>query len=63
MPHPLIFSQPQYPPSKEFAKKPQGPPLDFQLLCIYVCMQRNFSLMFLRDIFLHFIEVKHSVSK
>jgi hypothetical protein len=32
---PLIFSQPQVPPSKEFAKKTQGPPLDFQLLCIY----------------------------
>jgi hypothetical protein len=24
-PPPLIFSQPQVPPSKEFAKKPQGP--------------------------------------
>ncbi len=23
---PLIFSQPQVPPSKEFATKPQGPP-------------------------------------
>ncbi len=33
---PLIVSQPQVPPSKEFAKKTQGPPpLDFQLLCIY----------------------------
>ena len=34
---PLIFSQPQVPPSKEFAKNPEDPPpLDFQLLCIYV---------------------------
>jgi hypothetical protein len=33
----LIFSQPQVPPSKEFAKKTQGPtpPLDLQLLSIY----------------------------
>ena len=30
-----IFTQPQVPPSKVFAKKPQGPLLDFQLLCIY----------------------------
>jgi hypothetical protein len=31
----LIFSQPQVPPSKEFAKKPQGhpPPLDFSNYC------------------------------
>jgi hypothetical protein len=35
-PSPLIFSQPQVPPSKEFAKKNKDPlPLDFQLLCIY----------------------------
>jgi hypothetical protein len=34
----MIFSQPQVPPSKEFAKKTQGTPLplDFQLLFIYV---------------------------
>jgi hypothetical protein len=28
-PPPLNFSQPQVPPSKEFAKKPQGPPPGF----------------------------------
>jgi hypothetical protein len=33
---PLIFSQPQVPPSKELVKKNKDPPLDFQLLCIYV---------------------------
>jgi hypothetical protein len=29
------FLTTQVPPSKEFAKKNQGPPLDLQLLCIY----------------------------
>jgi hypothetical protein len=29
MTHPLIFLQPQVPPSKEFAKNPQGPPPGF----------------------------------
>jgi hypothetical protein len=38
---PLIFSQPQVPPSKEFFKKPKDPPPDFQLLCIYVFKLEN----------------------
>jgi len=29
----LIFSQPQVPPSKEFAKNPKYLPLDFHLQC------------------------------
>jgi hypothetical protein len=41
---PLIFSQPQIPPSKEFAKKTKEPPppLDFQLLCIYGCKSQKY---------------------
>ncbi len=36
-PPPSFSHNPEYPPQKEFAKKPKDPPpLDLQPLCIYV---------------------------